>query len=171
MQSIVWKDSSPTMTYYAYVSSGTLNPTHSLTHSLQTINCTGADNQTTTERKCTKQIITNPNTKLALVKENHKNLYLKQFTCKNCSYQCAYTEWAIMIVHIIVLTIQHRTVRISLKLTARVIYILWNTAVLTIRELLFFLFNKLSKAPAEESHKNCYSDGDRGDARKFHCGL
>ena len=60
--------------------------------SFQAIDCTGADNQTTTKMKHTKH-----KNKLALVKtqkhtETHpyKSPILKQLICKNCSYQRAY---------------------------------------------------------------------------------
>ena len=62
----------------------------------QAIDCTGTDDQTATKRKYTNHKITNPNTnELALVKIQKKhtqklNLNVKQFTFKNCSYQCAY---------------------------------------------------------------------------------
>ena len=72
--------------------------------SLQAIECTGTDNQTT-NRKYTKHKMTHPNTnRLTLVKA--QNLILKQFTRKNCSYQCAYDCTQLCY------TIQHRTVLI-----------------------------------------------------------
>ena len=88
---------------------------HFRDESFPAIDCTGTDNQTTT-RKYTKHKmhVTNPNTnKLVLVKhQNTKpkpvifslrasmlinlnmNLNLKQFSCQNCSCQCAYDNTA-----------------------------------------------------------------------------
>ena len=87
----------------------------------QAIKCTGTDNQTITKRTYIKHKITNANTNKWPYSRTQKhalqNLILKQFICKNCSYQCVYDCAQLCY------TIQHRTVLIIFPLILQAIII------------------------------------------------
>ena len=90
---------------------------HFVDKSFQAIDCTGTDNQTITNRKYTEHKVTSPNTNKNCPRKSTQNLNLKQFVCKNCSYQCAYDCTQLCY------TIQHRTVLIIFPLMLQTIII------------------------------------------------